>query len=224
MVSTFYIPLSLPMWLLPDIADAIAHGLGTEAARLDEEHAVYGLDALDELSLHPHLAAALTGGGYGAHREQRYPADRFRRVESEGERCDFVLTPDRRPLAAPGAAPTLFDPPDAVELEDAFWMEVKVVSQFTTEGPNANYASQLSSGVRRDVTKLSKDHSILHAGLLIVLWSAGPEIAGHDLNLWHMRCLQRGLPIGVPSVRTLAMTDRLGNAAAAIALHPIHHF
>ena len=46
-------------------------------------------------------ALAAQPWGLGVHREQRYPADRARRRESEGERCDFVLTPDGRPLAAP---------------------------------------------------------------------------------------------------------------------------
>jgi hypothetical protein len=192
-------------------------------ARLDLEQSVTGLDALDELALHAILADSLAEAGYGVHREQRYPADRGRRRESEGERCDLVLTPDGRPLREPDAKATLFDRLDAVEPDEAFWLEVKLVSQFTEEGPNRNYASQLLSTVRRDVMKLSKDPDILRAGILIVLFVRDAIVAEHDLGVWQDRCLQRGLPIGAPSVRTLPMIDRLGNGVCAIAIYPVSH-
>src|SRR5262245_61923754 len=119
-----------------DIADAIEAGLRRACAKCDAEQAVYGLDCLDEVAIHPAIEHSLKNAGFGVHREQRYPADRRKRSRSEGERCDFVLTPDGRPLAQPDAAGTLFDPSDALDLSDAFWLEVKVVNQFTSEGPN----------------------------------------------------------------------------------------
>ena len=191
--------------------------------QLDLEQSVTGLDALDEVALHAILADSLAEAGYGVHREQRYPADRARRRESEGERCDLVLTPDRLPLREPDAKATLFDSPDAVELDDAFWLEVKVVAQFTPEGPNRNYSSQLLSTVHQDVMKLSRDRGILHAGILIVLFVRDTAVAEHDLGIWQDRCLQRGLPIGAPSMRMLPMTDRLGNGVCALALYPVNH-
>lgn len=206
-----------------DIADAIETGLKRQCEQLDIEQAVYGLDALDEVAIHPSLAAALRAAGYGVYREQRYPADRTRRKASEGERCDFVLTRDGLPLLQPDAAGTLFDPPDAVELSDAFWLEVKVVAQFTTDGPNRNYASQLMSSVRHDVTKLSKDPHILHAALLLIMFVRDERIANHDLRIWQDRCLERGLPIGAPSQRFITMTDRHGNGLCAIAVYPVNH-
>src|SRR5688572_1192704 len=133
-----------------DIADAIEAGLRHRFEQLDAEHAVYGLDSLDELALHPVIEQSLRDGNFGVHREQRYPADRRKRSFSEGERCDFVLTPDGRDLIHPDAAGTLFDPADALELCDAFWLETKIVAQFNCEGPNANYSSQLLSTVRQD--------------------------------------------------------------------------
>jgi hypothetical protein len=184
---------------------------------------VHGLDALDELDLHPILEAALRSGGFGVYREQRYPADRGKRKVSEGERCDLVLTRDGLPLRHPDAASTLFDPADAVDLDDAFWLEVKVVAQYAGEGPNRNYASQLLSTVRDDVTKLSKDPGILHAGLLIVLFVHEPIVAEHDLGIWQDRCLERGLPIAAPSVRSFPINDRIGNAVCAAALYPVRH-
>ncbi len=211
------------MWSVADIADTVESGLRRRAKGFDLEQAVNGLDALEEVALHPVLADALAAGGYGVSREQRYPADRKRRRESEGERCDFVLTPDERPLRETEAKATLFEPADAVELDDAFWLEVKVVAQYTTEGSNHNYSSQLLSTVRQDITKLSKDRGILHAGLLIVLFVREPLVAEHDLGIWQDRCLKRCLPIAAPSCRNIEIIDRLGNGACCIAIYPVSH-
>ena len=172
------------MWSIADIADAGESALGDEAKRLDDEQAVSGLDALDELGLHPILAAGLARAGYGVHPEQHYPSTISRRGDSEGERCDLVLTPGGRDLDDPSVEPTLFDDPDAVGLQDAFWLEVKVVGQFIPEGPNANYSSQLLSAAREDVRKLSRDQGIVHSGLLIVLFAEDEQIARHDLAAW----------------------------------------
>jgi hypothetical protein len=211
------------MWSAADIADGCADGLAQRAAALDTEQAVFGLDALDEVDLHPVLATALGSASFGVFREERYPADRQRRKESEGERCDLVLTPDARPLVVSERKATLFEPDDAVDLEDAYWLEVKVVAQYTEEGANASYSSQLLSTVRHDVTKLSKDDGILHAGLLIVLFVRERAVAEHDLGIWQDRCLERGLPIGAPYVRAVPITDRLGNGVCYLALYPVSH-
>lgn len=243
------------MWSIAEIADALEAGLRAEAAALDAEHAVYGLDARDELTLHPCIAGWLAGGGFGVHREQRYPADRPRTTRiSVGERCDFVLTPafgsDRpgdessgfadpassstpefragvsiqgRPLQLEATRRTLFDPPDAVPLDEAFWLEAKIVAQHVIDGPNRTYASQLLSPVRKDVSKLSKDPGILHAGILQMLFTEDCSVADHDLHAWLERCLARGLPVGSPAVRHLAMTNRIGNGHAAVAVYPVSH-
>lgn len=211
------------MWSYADIADAVADGLAAHERALAEEHAVYGMDVLDEIELQPVIGRALVEAGYGVHREERYPADRKRQKTSEGERCDFVLTRDKLPLRQPGQPATLFDPAEAVELDDAFWLEVKTVAQFTPTGPNRTYGSQLLSTVRRDVTKLSKDSGVLHAGLLIVLFVENDHVADHDLRIWQDRCLARGLPIAAPCLRQLSIADRMGNALCTIALYPVRH-
>jgi hypothetical protein len=222
MTSDFPSP-TLP-WSTADLADAIAAGLERAARRVDREQAVSGLDALDEVGLHPVLERALHRGGWGVAREQRYPAERRRRRESEGERCDFVLTPDRRPLVSTDAQATLFAPANAVLLEDAFWLEVKVVHQFLMEGANSGYSSQLLSTVRGDVTKLSKDPGILHAALLIVLFVRDAAVAHHDLRIWQDRCLERALPIKAPSIREVTITDRLGNGCCVCAVYGVAHY
>jgi len=211
------------MWSYADIADAVAEGLATFERHLAEEQAVYGMDALDEVRLHSILERGLAAAGFGVHREQRYPADRTRRRNSEGERCDVVLTRDRRPLRQPEQAATLFDSPDAIDLDEGFWLEVKTVAQHTPDGPNRQYGSQLLSTVRRDVTKLSKDAGILHAGLLIVLFVENEHVADHDLRIWQDRCLARGLPIAAPCLRMVPIADRHGNTLAAVTLYPVRH-
>lgn len=211
------------MLRIADITDAIETGLQSHLAQLEAEQAVYGLDALDEIALHPVIAHALEGAGYGVHREQRYPADRIHRRVTEGERCDLVLTASGAPLKHPDAAATLFEPPDSTDLCDAFWLEMKVVAQFTIEGANSGYASQLLATVRQDVTKLAKDSGILHAGLLIVMFVRDQFVAEHDLQIWENRCIRRGLPIGAPSRRYIPINDRCGNGLCAISLYPVSH-
>lgn len=206
-----------------DIVEAAVAGLDRHAEALDAERAVRGMDSLDEVELHPILAAGLASAGFGVHREVRYPADWRKRRASEGERCDFVLTPDGRPLQSPEAAMTLFEPPDAVELDDAYWLEVKTVAQWTPEGPNRQYSSELLSTVSRDVRKLSKDMGILHAGLLLVLFVQHLEVADHDLRIWQDQCLAKSLPIEAPSRRSLTLSDRIGNSVCVAALYPVRH-
>lgn len=212
------------MWSIADIADALEIGLTHKAEQLDKEHAVRGLDSLEELDLHPIIATALLDAGYGVHREQRYPADQIKRKRSQGERCDFVLTQDKLPLAIPSDAPTLFDPPDAIPLDEAYWLEVKIVYQYTQDGPNHSYASSLVTPSRRDVLKLAKDRGINHRGLLILLFSQDERVAEHDLAQWLHGALNQNLPISSPSLRDIAITDRLGNALCKIALYPLHNY
>jgi hypothetical protein len=211
---------------ISDIADALEAGLLRRCAELDLEQAVYGFDVLEEVALHPILEKSLCEAGFGVYREQRYPGDRLKwggRRISHGERCDFVLTPDNHALVNEASRGTLFDDPDALALDEAFWLEVKIVSQFTREGPNRNYSGQLLSAVREDVTKLAKDTRILQAGLLIVLFVREAAVAEHDLRIWQDRCLERGLPIGSPAQRCIPIKDRHGHGCCAIAVYPVAH-
>jgi len=210
-------------WRTGDLADVVEAGLRRALADIDREQAVYGLDSRDEVALHPVLETCFHAAGYGVHREQRYPSDRKARKLTDGKRCDFVLTPDGRELAHEETRGTLFDAPDAIPLDEAFWLEVKVVAQFTPEGPNARYASQLLSTVREDVCKLSEESGILHAGLLLVLFVHDDQVADHDLKIWQDHCLERGLPIGAPSRRAIPIGDRHGNALCVISLYPVSH-
>ncbi|MCH2143094.1 MAG: hypothetical protein MK077_08875 [Phycisphaerales bacterium] len=206
-----------------DLADALAKGLDALESAYATEQAVTGLDALDEVALHPLLAEVLTKAGYGVHREQRYISQRSKRKASAGRRCDLVITPEGRALQDPEASKTLFEDPNATPLSEAYWLEVKTVAQFTSSGPNRAWASELLSTVSKDVAKLARDQRIFHAGLLILLWTADIETAQHDLSVWEERCLLRNLPIGMPAQRHIKIQDRLGNACGVISLYPVRH-
>jgi hypothetical protein len=210
-------------WHVADIADAIAAGI---ARRVEEDRlaqSVSGIDGIEEVSLHPILAESLRCAGFGVHREQRYIGGRAKRSRAVGQRCDLVLTPEGRPLQDPQAAATLFDDPQAIPLDEAFWLEVKTVAQYTEMGPNASWSSDLLSTVGRDVTKLAKDPNIFHAGLLIVLWVESTEVAAHDLRIWQDRCLDRSMPIAAPAHRSLPIQDRLGNSHCVLRIYPVRH-
>lgn len=208
-------------WSGSHIADVVEAGLKRCAEEADLEQAVYGIDALDELRLHPLIHRALRDGGFGVWPEQRYPDDRHKTNRSEGQRCDIVLTPDGLPLRDPLIKGTLFDDQPAADPEAAYWLEVKSVAQHETSGPFARYSAELLSPVIKDIKKIWSDGVIRHGGLLLVLFTESREVAEHDLAAWHTRCLGRGQPVGPPAVRGFEINDRIGNAWCAIAVFGI---
>jgi len=212
-------------WDVIEIVEAVEAGLRSQAQACDAEQAVYGIDGLDELELHPMIQDSLKQATYGVWPEQRYPSHRParpRRRRSEGQRCDIVLTSDTdQPLVEPDAEATLFAEENALPLEAAYWLEIKTVSQFTTEGPFPHYSKELLSPVARDIRKLADDPLIFHAGLLLILFTADQSTAEHDLQAWEQRCLRRGLPVAPPVARHFKITDRLGNGITSVGLFPV---
>ncbi len=205
-------------WFPADIADAVEAGLAEQARLDDQEHAVYGFDALDELGLHPILQETLRHAGFGVWAEQRYPGHWHKTRRSEGLRCDVVLTPDGLPLRDEAVRGTLFDDGSAVDPQSAYWLEIKAVAQHQTDGPFKRYSAELLSPVAKDVQKIWSDGVIQHGGLLIVLFTQDQATAEHDLAAWHERCMRRGFPVGPPAVRGLPITDRIGNAWCTVAV------
>lgn len=204
-----------------DLADPIADFLARREAQLVREQAVRGFDALAEVELHPLVAEACAAAGFGVTREARYPSDRRHHRENRGDRCDLVLTEDGRAFVAERKRATLFDDPDAAAPEEATWVEMKTVAQFTEEGPNPRYAAELGGAIRADARKLAADPSIVRAALVVLLFVQHPEIARHDLMVWLEQSLDRGVPVGVPSVRLVPIAERLGHAACAVAVFPV---
>lgn len=164
-------------------------------------------------------------------------------------RCDLVLTPSpglklgdpltleksartRRKQAADtlfaaieAAEPPPTLPADTCPPEDAYWLEIKLIGQFTYSagiaGPNATYASELLRGPAADLKKLSADGRIVHAASLILLFTHDLPTAEHDLAQTLHRCLDRNLPIGSPISRSIPIADRIGNQFLTLCLVPL---
>lgn len=209
------------VWIWEDLADALAEGLRTASAEVELEQAVRGLDSRSELELHPVLHDALRARGYGVTPEVRFPREQLKRRRSEGSRCDMVLTPGGKQLAEAASQLGLFDPRDTFPLEDAAWLEVKVVAQHHESGPHRTYAYALQHPVWKDVNKLAGDPAIRNAAVLLVLFTEDAAVAEHDLGVWASRASLRGLDILPRIVRTVVIGDRLGNRACTIALFPL---
>ncbi len=213
------------MWDFASICNAGAVAIRALAEQRDAEHAPYGVDALDELSLHRVLADGLADAGYLALSEQRYPDHRSRPRRSEGDRCDIVLIRDPAAhLLDPLAADTLFGDRGA-DPADACWIEVKVAHQHAltdgVAGPSRAYAGQLLTAAIADLRKLARDRVLTFAALLLVMFNTDEPTAEHDLAVWLGRCLDRDLPIRTPSVERFAITDRIGNSVCTVAVVPI---
>lgn len=232
-------------WPIDPLADAVAHGFRTRARALLEEQAVRGIDALAEVDLHPLLSLAFESEGWGVLSEQPYPGVPERRPShAQRERCDLVLTPyPGQTLIDPvaelraldKAAGTLFEesaarmrPPaatDRVTVDEAFWLEVKTIGQFTytrgIPGPNRAYASELVAGPAADAVKLEWDPHIAHAAVLVVLFTADEATARHDLGVMMHRLLDRELPVLAPVVRSVPIPDLIGNSVCSAAMIPV---
>jgi hypothetical protein len=225
------------------LVDAIKDILAARALQLDAEQAIRGLDALPELGFHPVLAAGLSAHGLGVVREALFPGDveamaRRRVKRAERERCDLVLLPRpdamlldpvRQHVERDEMQRTLFAaiqpraPAEGVRPEDAYWLEVKAVGQFTYTngwlGPNGAYASELTRATS-DLDKIARDRHILRGGLLIILFTRDRATADHDLGVLLDRCLARDVPMRTPSIARFAIGDRMGNALCTLWLAP----
>lgn len=227
-------------WDLDAITEALAAGLRRAEADLAEEHAVHGLDALDEIGLHPILASGLAAIDLAVFRETPYPGQPGTLPkESERLRCDLVV-------AAPGAtgvsdkvlqgkemrgmsdslfaevAERLTAPPKGFAApEDALWLEIKTVGQYSYvdgfAGPNRSYASQFNQ-CRHDLKKLGLARGVEHAALVLVLFHERTEIAEHDLTAFVHKCLDHHLPVAGLTTASLPIADRIGNAVCTVGL------
>ncbi len=223
------VPRGFSTWNAPEMVTTMAEGLHREAATRDAAHDPRGLDALKEIKLHPLLAAALGQAGWGVWPEQRYPTDRRQPWRNHGRRCDLVLTPAGRPLAAVeganGNARLPFPQGDThlspVPLRDAFWLEVKTVSQFRSGRPARNYSAGLLTAATEDVGKIASDPGLLYAGLLVIAFTLDQATALNDLDVWRLRCLQDDLPLLSPATTGFGISDRTGNGHCSLALFPI---
>ncbi len=236
------------VWSGSELVRIAAQALRDADARLRDEQAVRGIDALDEVGLHPVLGGGFSEAGYGVWPERPYAgrvADRA--IRRDRERCDLVLTgepgarlldPVSELVEIDRATGTLFEPlaesiagamsgadERVVEPGEAFWLEVKAVAQYAyVEGvPRANraYATQLVKGPLDDAKKLAREATIEHAGAMVVLFACDEATVEHDLGQMAHRLLDKDAPIRAPEWEVFAIEDRAGNGACGVALAPI---
>lgn len=226
------------IWNAADVLAGASAGLSHEAASLEREQAVRGLDALGEVQLHPLLAAGLRDSGLGVLRERPYPGIvKGRRKRSERSRCDLVLLPHvgmklRDPVEelaeAEAKAATLFagvrdaPAPNTIGSHNAYWLEVKSVGQHTytagVPGPNPAYSDEITHAYADDLAKLAQEAHIVRGGLLVVLFTADTATASHDLGIALARAMDNGLPVRSPDTTQFGIADRIGNRWCTISL------
>jgi hypothetical protein len=229
----------------PDLlVDVLAEILSARASAIEAEQAVRGLDALGEVEFHPLLAEGLIVRGIGVVREALFPGDvealaKKRAKRAERERCDLVLLPRvgavlldpvRQNIDREDAQQTLFaavEPApeaDGVRAEDAYWLEVKAVGQFTYSngwvGANTTYSSELVRATT-DLTKIARDRHIHRGGLLLIVFTRDQATADHDLRVLFDRCVERNLPIRTPTIARFTINDRIGNGLCTLWLAPV---
>ena len=227
-----------------ELLDAMTDGIARRNAELEAEQAVYGLDALDEVELHPVLADGLETRGFGVRYELEYPGQhrgtpRRRPLRRERQRCDLVVVPHpddeiedeiHRLREEDRGIGTLFE--QAVDVRegedrriapaDAFWVEVKSVSQYTYRDgipvPNRSYASELVRGPASDIRKLSTDGLVRDGALVVLLFAADEQTADHDLAAAAHKWIDADLHFSSPRTRRVPITNRAGNELCAIML------
>lgn len=228
------------MWPTTNLAEVLAGALREQERRLQEEQAVHGLDALDEVRLHPILAAGLRPAGFEVFRETPYPGQpEILPRESERLRCDLVLAPVGTTCIADivrqgkelrkaqgtlfaGVAAELLAPPEgSLPPEEACWIEVKTIGQHTytdgLAGPNRSYSSQFNTCLA-DIRKLAAARAIDQSALALVLFNESPAVAEHDLTAFMHKCLDRTLPVADLWREPFPITDRIGNNTCTVAL------
>ncbi|RMH24402.1 MAG: hypothetical protein D6692_13490 [Planctomycetota bacterium] len=231
------------MWPVSAIVQACCDAVRSLDEALRDEQAVHGVDAAEEVRLHPVLAGGLLEAGFGVVREAVYPGEHAAGVRrSKRARCDLVLLPEpgltlEDPATEQAAlnraegtlfaelADTIAEPVGRVAASDAYWLEIKSVAQhaFVDGVPVSNraYESQMVRGLMGDAVKLAADASIWSAGAMLILFAGSEDIANHDLHAVAHRLLDEGVPVGTPEIGGVPIEDRVGNAWCGIGLFPI---
>jgi len=210
---------------------------------LHRENAHRGLDSYPEILLHPLLCQGFADAPYTVLREVGYPSSSMTRPNNaQRQRCDLVFISGRNlrlfdPIneqrVRDNAVGTLFEPiaqahepePDEITPQDAYWVEVKSVAQFSyvdgVPGPNASYTHELLDGPRRDVIKLGSEPLIHHGAVLIMLFSQEQKIGVHDITQTARTMIDHDLPISMPVVESFPITNHASNAWCTLGLIPV---
>lgn len=231
------------MWIPTEILERLAQSLSTNQANAQDERSHCGIDSLSEIQLHPLLSKAFTNSEIGICREIGFPTPtRERPNESQRQRCDLVLIPEK--------TESIFDPVHEQRIHDevaqtlfagcklenqasqsacppelAYWIEVKVIAQFSyidgVPQANAAYASELTKGPKDDVIKLASD-PLIHAGAsLVIVFTEYPETGKHDIGQAVRMMIEQDLPISLPEFEQFQIPNFGGNEWCTLCLIPI---
>jgi hypothetical protein len=108
-----------------------------------------------------------------------------------------------------------------VPLDDALWLEVKVLAQFGAGGPNRGWTRSLLAPPTADIAKLANEPLVRERALAIVLFTQSHDIAAHDLDVWHEHVQQKGLALQPVTLRHVVIGDRRGNAFCSVGLFEV---
>jgi hypothetical protein len=216
------------------ILECVAEAVSEADRAAHVEQATRGVDAMPEAALQDLIAAACARAGFGVYREQPFPSDVGYHVkESARGRCDMALTeggaaledPQRVLLEELAKKGTLFagaDEARGAAPEEAVWLEVKVVKQFTysrgVPGPNRGYGSELMRAVEGDLGKLSRDARIARGALLVLVFSDCEATGVHDLGVAVRGALKAGMTLREPRMRAVRIDDRVGQGSCVLGL------
>ncbi len=207
------------IWDISDVADHVGQVLSTAEADLRLEQAVYGLDTRDEKQLQCLLADGLKQW-YGVVREVHYPSSAGNKL-THRQRCDLVLCPRGRELRLDSAPPSLFDPPDLCEPQEALWVEVKIAYQFREGGAyHGGYGPQWRQAVVSDLRKMQAEPRISEAGLLLIVFNESADVLEKDIDLFEGVLVQKEVLAGFRQVRSIQILDRIGHRLCTAAFWP----
>lgn len=207
------------MWDFCTLADRMGETIARAEAELRLEQAVYGLDARDEQGVQTLLAEGLKNH-YEVAREVHYPSSAGAK-RTHRQRCDIVLTPKGRALKLDWVPPTLFDPANLANPDEALWLEIKVAFQFREGGEiHGGYGAQWRTSVVSDLRKMEAEELIKHAGLALVVFNESQQILDKDLELFENVLAMKEVLAGFRQVRTVPILDRIGHKVCSIALWP----
>jgi len=207
------------LWDFSTVADHIGQTLAEAEAEVRLEQAVYGLDTKDERALQEILAAGLAKF-YSVAREVHYPSTVGKKL-THRQRCDLVLSPLGKPLKLDSKLPTLFDPPNQCEPNEALWVEVKIAYQFREGGArHGGYGAQWRQAVVDDLRKMEAETPIRYAALLLIVFNESLDVLNQDLERFEDVLVMKEVLAGFRHVRSADIWDRIGHRIITASLWP----
>lgn len=209
-------------WDLYELTEALAQTLTDAEAGFRLEHAVFGLDSLDELRLHQLLVRGLSRR-YTVQREVHYPGLPAKRRGAGGgrPRCDLAITPQGRFLRL-SDEPDLFSRGDECPPEEALWVEVGIARQYRDAGSiDIGRVGSHRHAVVEDAKRLLLDPRVTEGAVLLIAYTDGEEASVAEIQSVSDQLAQIGVDAEVLAdrhARSIPITDRLGHRHATIGL------